>query len=325
MRYRQLAGTDLEVSELGVGCARLGGLFYKSTEAETIALLQSAFDSGVSFYDTADLYAQGESERLLGKAFAGCRDKVVIASKVGYSLPTQRRFVDRIKPVARPIVRRLRVLRRLSSDRVRGSLTQDFSPDAITAALEGSLARLQTDYLDLYMLHGVPEGNWDVTLESLERAKARGLVRYYGVSCASIEDAVLCLTRPQLSALQVGVSLLHPEGAALVADAPHRGFGIVARQCYASGLLSRPSAETDFRGQPADRLPRVQAFERLAEANERRLPELAFKFVNELPGVGVTLVGVRTQSHLDDAMAFLEARPLSDAERAALTALQVAG
>jgi len=322
MKYRRLLGTDLEVSELGVGCARLGGLFYRASEADTVALLHTALDAGVTFFDTADMYAQGESERLLGKAFGSCRDRVIIASKVGYMLPPQRKLIDRLKPIARPLVQRLGFSRRLSTPLVRGSLVQDFSPGKISMALEGSLSRLQTDYLDLLMLHGVPNGQWDETIDRLESLKSRGLVRHYGVSCETVDEGYECLDRSEVSAVQIGVSLLHQEAVSFMEESRARGIGIVARQCYASGLLSRPSTQTDFSDQPPERLPGVRSFEAIAEAHGRRLPEVALKFVNSLPGVDVTLVGIRTPVHLRDAITFLEAPPLSEAEMSELTALR---
>src|ERR1700694_526802 len=96
MRYRQFGSTDLTTSEIGFGCARIGGLFSGGTRAEVIGLLRRAFDHGITFFDTADMYAQGESERLVGEAFRANRDRVVIATKVGYTLPTQKQFISRI-------------------------------------------------------------------------------------------------------------------------------------------------------------------------------------------------------------------------------------
>src|SRR5215212_7828711 len=122
MKYRQLLGTDLEVSELGVGCARIGGVFQNKSNDEPISLLRSAFDAGITFYDTADMYVQGESERLLGRALGEVRDKVVIASKVGYLLPPQRRMVDRFRPWVRPLVRALKGRSSISAPLLRGSL-----------------------------------------------------------------------------------------------------------------------------------------------------------------------------------------------------------
>src|SRR5687767_14699906 len=111
MRYRRFGATDLMVSEAGFGCARLGGVFQGASKNDLLHTLRLAFEGGINFYDTADMYAQGESEALLGEAFHGRRTAVVIASKVGYTLPSQRRLVSRIKPLLRPVVRLLRLRR----------------------------------------------------------------------------------------------------------------------------------------------------------------------------------------------------------------------
>src|SRR5947209_2061852 len=111
MQQRRFGSTDLRVSELGFGCARLGGVFEDSTRAEILRTLRGAFDQGITFFDTADMYTQGESERLLGQAFAHDRDKIVIASKAGYCLPAQKKAIARIKPLVRPIVQRFGIKR----------------------------------------------------------------------------------------------------------------------------------------------------------------------------------------------------------------------
>ena len=126
MNYRKFGNTGLNVSEIGFGTWGIGGnsngaIAYGPTEDEiSLQALHKAFDQGVTFYDTADLYGFGHSEELLGKAFRKIRDKVIIASKVG------------------------------CLDFESG---QDFSVSHMRNALEGSLRRLQTDYIDLYQLH----------------------------------------------------------------------------------------------------------------------------------------------------------------------------
>src|SRR5258706_16430814 len=119
VRQRQLGRSGVAVSEVGFGAWGIGGnkdgavAYGPTDEAQSLDALAAARDAGVNFYDTADLYGYGESERLIGKAFVRCRDKVVIASKVGMLDATGR---------------------------------QDFEPARIEKALDASLARLQTDY-----------------------------------------------------------------------------------------------------------------------------------------------------------------------------------
>jgi aryl-alcohol dehydrogenase-like predicted oxidoreductase len=323
MKYRLLLGTDLEVSELGVGCARIGGVFQNKSQDDSISLLRSAFDAGITFYDTADMYAQGESERLLGRALGEVRDKVVIASKVGYLLPPQRRLVDRFRPWVRPLVRALRGRGGVSPARFRGSLSQDFSPDYIAMALKGSLARLNIDYLDIYLLHGLPQENREEAIEALKGLKALGLIRHYGVSCEAPGEPEYCLSIDTLPVLQLNYSVLHQEVAPLVNEAMQRGIGIVGRQCYASGLLARPSSQSDFRNQPPERLNQVQRLEAIASQFGRELPEMALKFATAIQGIDVTLVGVSSVEHIKDAIRFLDAPALNDSEIETLSALSL--
>ncbi|HEX6242087.1 MAG TPA: aldo/keto reductase, partial [Polyangiales bacterium] len=171
------------MSELGLGCARIGGIFQRDPGA-FVALLERAREQGINFFDTADIYSQGESEKLVGRAFRRRRDQVIIASKVGYCLPTQRLLIARIKPLVRPLIRLLRIKRENLPSAVRGELSQDFSPAYIRKAVEASLRRLRTDYLDLLQLHSVPaevvrRGDWLAALEGLKRA---GKIRHYGIT-----------------------------------------------------------------------------------------------------------------------------------------------
>ena len=205
MRYRTLGSTGPRVSEIGFGCARIGGVFGegKATADETIRLLRDALDRGITFYDTADIYAQGESEALLGRAFQSRRDKVVIATKAGYCLPTQRRLIARMKPIVRPILRLLRLKRQSLPSAVSGSLSQDFSPAYLTRALESSLRRLRTDHVDFFQLHSPPasalqSGDF---LDTLDKLKSQGKTRHYGIAADSPTDALLCLGLPGISAI----------------------------------------------------------------------------------------------------------------------------
>src|SRR5690348_14925975 len=104
MRYRPLGRTGLTTSELGFGCARLGGVFQGSSSTELVRLLRRANDEGITLYDTADMYTQGESEVLIGRAFRHRRHDVVIATKFGYRMPRQRELIRWVKPILKPVV-----------------------------------------------------------------------------------------------------------------------------------------------------------------------------------------------------------------------------
>jgi aryl-alcohol dehydrogenase-like predicted oxidoreductase len=199
MKFNEFGTTGMNVSEIGFGGSRIGGFFAdKHSGKEALNVLGKALESGITFYDTADMYAQGESESLIGTAFRGRREQVILATKGGYCLPAQRNLMKRIKPLVRPIVQALGLKRTKLPSSVSGALSQDFSPSYLTKALEASLKRLQTDYIDLYQLHSprapfLQSGAFGEALETLERLKGQGKLRFYGVATEVPEDAPFCL------------------------------------------------------------------------------------------------------------------------------------
>ena len=328
MEYRPFGATGLSVSAVGFGGARLGGVFGEGGRAGMLDLLRRALDEGITFYDTADLYTQGESERLIGEAFRGRRDRVVIASKVGYTLPGRRALAARVKPLLRPLLRRAGIARRHVPAAVRGTPGQDFSPAYIVRAAEASLRRLGTDYLDLYQLHSPPPAVLErgEFIEPLEQLRREGKIRHWGVACDQPEDALLCFDSPGLASIQVGLSLLHQEALdAAIPQARARGVAVIARQCYASGQLAKPLAALTLEelvadaGQREARRRTLERYHALAERSGRPLAELALQFDLGQPGVAVTLVGMRTAAHLADTLRYLES-PLTEAERRPLAA-----
>jgi aryl-alcohol dehydrogenase-like predicted oxidoreductase len=322
MNYRRLGATDLTVSEVGFGCARLGGVFGTMTRDDMLRTLRAAFEQGITFYDTADMYCQGESEALLGQAFQTNRHQVIIATKAGYCLPGQRRLAARLKPLLRPIVRRVGLKRAQLPAGLRGTLAQDFSPDYLVKAVEASLRRLRTDYLDLFQLHSPPATVLEdgAFLAPLEKLKTQGKIRNVGVSCESVEDAQLCLQHPDVAALQIRLSLLDQrplEG--LVQQCAKQRVGLIARECFGGGLLAKsngtpdegPSLET---GEQAATRRHMSVYQRLADRQGRSLPELALQFVLSQESITVALLGMRTDEHLAANLRYLAAPALSPVE-----------
>jgi aryl-alcohol dehydrogenase-like predicted oxidoreductase len=299
--------TDLVVSEYGLGCARIGGVF-KNNPADFVNLLIAARDGGITFFDTSDIYSQGESEKLLAKAFRRGRDRVVIASKAGYVLPSQRRMVARIKPLVRPLVRLLGISRQHLPGAVRGELAQDYSPEYLVRAVEASLRRLRTDYLDLLQLHSPPaeivrRGDWLAALESLRQ---QGKIRYYGVSCDTVDAAEAALAHSGVSALQLPLNLLERTFTGVLTRAHARGVGVIARECLANGLLVKELAATEIRtycqsdDEASAKAAEVDGYRQHARAAGRSLQQFALEFVNRLEGVSVSLVGVSSLKQLQE-------------------------
>ena len=159
MEYLTLKNSDLTVSRIGMGGCPMGGYGWGNVqEQELIDAVHTAINEGITLFDTADTYGLGQSEKTLGKALGQHRKDVVIASKFGV--------------------------------RVRdGKTVYDNSPEWIREALEGSLKRLGTDYIDLYQIHyrdGVTP--LPTVVETLEGLKRKGYIRYYGLSNIHMED-----------------------------------------------------------------------------------------------------------------------------------------
>jgi aryl-alcohol dehydrogenase-like predicted oxidoreductase len=306
MNLRAFGNTSLKVSEFGLGCARIGGIF-QGNSGGFLRLLAEAADTGINFFDTADMYSQGESEVLLGKAFRKQRDRVVIASKGGYCLPTRRRFAARVKPLLRPMIRLLKIRRDQLPQSARGALAQDFSPQYLRRAVEGSLRRLRTDYLDLYQLHSVPleiaeRGEWEGVLEDLKTA---GKIRYYGVTCDALEAGLAGLRYTGVSSVQCVLSLLEQRSASeLIPRASERGVAIIARECLANGLLIKEPHEVELRTycssdeEVEKRLKQLREFRQQAADAGISLATLALKYASELVGVSVALLGARSAEQL---------------------------
>jgi aryl-alcohol dehydrogenase-like predicted oxidoreductase len=332
MQLRRFGSTDLTVSELGMGCARIGGVFQGTSRRDLVTLLRRAFDEGITFFDTADMYTQGESESVVGEAFLGKRDRVVIATKGGYVLPTQKNLVQHIKPLVRPLVSRLGLKRRLVHASVRGTVAQqDFSPAHLVHAVEGSLRRLRTDYIDLYQLHApsLDVLRRDDYVEPLERLRDQGKIRHWGVAGDGPEHMLAALARPRVEAVQVALNVL--EQAALdqaIPCAAAREVAVIARQVFASGLLTRATEavtldELDSNPDIARcKYEQLAAYSAIAGQTGRSPAELAVQFSLAQHGVSVVLVGISRQAQLDEVLRASNAPALSREESDLLLALR---
>ncbi len=304
MKYRQFGKTDLEVSAIGLGCARLGGNLSGGNKQAAVKMLHLALDSGVNFYDTADSYGQGQSEILLGKTFKKQRDQVIFASKAGYYLSPLGNIAAKFKPILKPLVRSLRSLKSPSSnsnslvDARSAVLRQKFDRNYLINAIEGSLKRLQTDYLDLFQLHSPPSEvlRTPEVWQTLEMLKNQGKIRYYGVSCDKVEDALICLQQPGLSSLQLEINWLQQEAIAKVLPlAKQQQVAIIARQPFASGKL----------------LANKESFLASLKQGNRNLFQTALQFVLQQDGVSVVIPGASNCQHLKTNLGGLTTTPLS--------------
>ncbi len=328
MKVNQFGQTGLRVSEIGFGGSRIGGVFAdKNSSKQAVNVLHAALASGITFYDTANIYAQGESESLMGTAFRGRRAQVILATKGGFCLPARRNLINRIKPLVRPIVQALGLKRARLPSGLSGALSQDFSPAHLTQALEASLKRLRTDYVDLYQLHspGAPflqSAAFEAALGQLERLKGQGKLRFYGIATEIPEDAPFCLAAPGISSVQLGFGVLdlHALDHGTLAAAKARGLGVIARGCFGGGLLKDGLDGAQLEA-ATPKWQRILALRSLSNSMGRSLLDVAFQFCRDTPAVAITLLGMRVATHLQENLRYMQGAPLSEEEYAALRRL----
>jgi aryl-alcohol dehydrogenase-like predicted oxidoreductase len=208
MNTRPFGKTGWNVSEVGLGCWQLGGADWGNvSDTEAFAILGAALDSGVTFFDTADVYGSGRAEELLGKFLRG-RDGVRVATKLGR---TAELFPDR------------------------------YTEAGLRAATEASLRRLGVETLDLTQLHCVPtevlrQGDVFAWLGTLQ---AEGKIRHFGASVESMDEAALCLAHDGLASLQIIFNIFRQRPITeLFPAAREKNIALIARLPLASGLLT---------------------------------------------------------------------------------------
>jgi len=327
VRYRQFGRTGWRVSEIGFGGARIGGLLAQDGgRATSLRTLEAACDAGINFYDTADMYSQGESEILIGKAFRKKRDKVFIATKGGYCLPGRKKLIQLIKPFAKPIVRAIGLRRSAVPAALSGTVSQDFSPGYLRKAVEASLRRLHSDYIDLYQIHSPPReqlrgARLQDALGLLARFKAEGKIREYGIALDSVDDAAHCLDMEGIASLQMPFGLMDLEALDGVFDkVSERQYGIIARGCFGGGGLKPSLTEADLRTREPKKWERVLRIRQFAEQMQRSSLEAALQFSLSVEPISVTILGMRTPEQLAANLQYYAAKPLSNEEKYRLLA-----
>lgn len=218
---RTLGRSGIEVSTLGMGCWAIGGPFWSGNtpngwgevdDEESIRAIHKALDMGVNFFDTANVYGAGHSERVLARAFVGHRTKVVIATKFNAIFDKSTRHVT-------------------------GS---DTTPEGIRKACEDSLRRLDTDYIDLYQFHdnGFPAEHAAPIRETLEELVTAGKILAYGWSTDYPERAEVFAQGPHCSAVQLQLNVLD-DNPAMLAVCEKYDLAALTRGPLAMGLFNR--------------------------------------------------------------------------------------
>lgn len=312
MEYRELGRTGLKVSEISFGTWAIGGSWGQTDEGESLRALAKAIDEGVNFFDTADVYGDGRSERLLAKATKGMEDKIHIATKF-----------CRAGDIHDP---------------------QTYSYEKVNAWCEASLRRLERETIDLYQIHCPPlailqDGS---VFDVLDRLQREGKVRAYGVSVESVEEGLLCLERPGVQALQIIFNIFRQKPIErLLPEAARTKTGLLVRLPLASGLLTGKfqtgtAFEADdhrnfnrngqqfnvgetFAGLPFEK--GVELSKELAWIARERggsMTHAALRWILDFPEITCAIPGFKNVRQVEDNLASLGVPPFSEAERARL-------
>lgn len=318
MKYRQLGTTDLHVSILGLGCSRLGGTVEKRDDHTAKLILSKAHENGINLFDTADIYAQGNSEKLIGDVFRRKRSEVIIASKVGYRFNSAVSFGTKIKPILRQLIRLIPALKTTLQKARAAHSIQDFSPAYLKSAVENSLKRLQTDYLDLLQLHSplpslLEQGD---IFEPLEELKQEGKLRYYGVACRELDDSQICSKHSGISSVQIPLNHLNfQKKDILIKLATRHNIGIMAGRPFASGLLF------DQRQRNANIAHRSNNITMMSGAHTPAQTVLQRLF--QFDWISTVLTGVTDIQHLRENVSSVDLPPIPDREFLARSATSV--
>jgi aryl-alcohol dehydrogenase-like predicted oxidoreductase len=277
MQTRLLGRTGLEVTAVGFGSITIGGFFGPVDDAVSMQALHAAVDAGMRFIDTSDAYGAGRSEQIIGRFLCARpdRDQIIICTKGGNNMVTGAR---------------------------------NFTPDYIRGCLEGSLQRLGVDAIDVYLLHNPSVQNLKAgdSFELLEKFKAEGKIKHWGVSVNTLEECELAIELGQPAVMQMEYNLLDQEAAGVFAKAKAAGVGVISRVPLKRGLLSgrfdedATFVEGDRRRNilSPDRLPamvaRVKRISEIVADYGRPLAEVAIRFCVSNPDVSVTIPGIRT-------------------------------
>lgn len=217
MNYRLLGRTGWKVSDVSFGAWAIGGAWGHVSEEEALGALHKAIDSGVNFLDTADVYGDGRSERLIAQVKKSRKDEIIVATKAGRRLPKQ--------------------------------TVEGYSRQNLTHWIEDSLRNLSTDSLDLLQLHCPPTELYSQpeVFAMLDDFVKAGKVRYYGVSVEKVEEALKAIEYPNVQSVQIIFNCFRQRPAEIFFPrAKQKQVGILARVPLASGLLTgklRPDSQ----------------------------------------------------------------------------------
>jgi aryl-alcohol dehydrogenase-like predicted oxidoreductase len=286
---------------LGLGCVGIGSASGAGWRHD-VRLVEEAVDRGVTLFDTADAYGGGMSERVIGRALRRRRAEVVVATKAGYRFRERSLTEQSVRRVVAPVLaRRHRASgRSVAESSARpsagGYVEQDFSAPYLRQAVEGSLRRLQTDYIDVLQLHG-PDRIGPNLLDGLRDLIETGKVRRIGVGAENVAVAAAAVTTKGVEVVQLPFGVLDPEAANVVFPVAGSRVEIWARGVLGGGLLKAAASGSPELG--ADpKWTRISALTGLAKREGLAIDELAVGFVRAHLKISTLLLGMSTGEHL---------------------------
>ena len=315
MQYRQLGRTDMKVATISFGAWAIGGSWGDVDDAESLKALHSAIDVGVNFIDTADVYGDGRSERLVARLRRERpQDKIYVATKAGRRLPKQE--------------------------------TSGYSRANLTAWVERSLKNLEVEALDLLQLHCPPTDLYDhaEVFGILDDLVTAGKLRYYGVSVEKVEEALKAITYPNVQSVQIIFNMFRLKPAEEFFDAAIKAkVGILARVPLASGLLTGKMSKQysfskddhrafnrngeafdkgeTFSGVPYDlALDAVEELKQITPAG-MTLAQFALRWILMFEAVSCAIPGAKTPAQEADNAAAADMPPISDEVMAKVKAI----
>jgi len=305
MKRRPLGKTGISVSEIGVGAWQLGGPLVLDGKVDghpelghdyCVKLIRDAGDLGINFIDTAEQYGNGESERRVGEALEGRRDQWIIGSKFGYQVGPN------------------------------GERLMDASPARVPISLEGSLRRLKTDCIDIYVYHIPPiPGDAEKAVEFLLKAKQQGKVRALGISTNNLEHVEYLNSLGCVDVVQYPKNIMEPARDISAWVAAHNAGGVI-RGAFFNGRLSGryfhkpPTFSPDdirqriVKEDPGTEFARYAVFEEMLTP-ERGMIQLALRYLLDDPGTTTIIPGGKSLEDYKAAIRATEIPPLTEAEQ----------
>ena len=307
MKYRKLGTTELSVSEVGFGVWSVStGWWGKVDERQAVGLLTSAYDAGVTLFDTADTYGDGFGEEVLAKALGERRQDIVIATKFGYDIYSGgARQGHKERP-------------------------QNFTPEFIRHACEQSLRRLKTDYIDLYQLHNprLDAIQRDDVFDTLEVLAREGKVRHHGAAIGPdigwFEEGEAAMRERHVPQMQIIYNLLEHEPARrFFPIAEEEKTGLMTRVPHASGLLDGTFTKNtvfeanDHRSHRKREwlkqgLKKVERLSFLTEDQPSTIGQIAIKFALAAPMVASVLPTITDAEQLREFAAASETKDIPE-------------